>query len=137
MNFPTNRSEILPYVFSGWRLIVILAIVLIIFGMFLAHSCSNYFAGRDIGKARANVDAALNAVNGAKGTVANDKTDEALALQNVNAAVQDVISASNATDQAKAEANAAVANYIAQKAAHLPTGTTEKDLDDKLKALGE
>lgn len=124
---------------QGVKAIVVLGGLLILLGavLFLLAKCDNYLIGRDIKKARENVNVALQQVNAAKGTVANDRVDEAVALHNVNAAVQDVITASNATDQAKAEANAAAANYIAAKKAGIPTGTTEADLDAKLRALGE
>lgn len=121
------------------RIGLTVAAALVVIGavLFTLDRCSTWRANRDIDKARANVNAAMQEVNAAKATVANDRIDEALALQNVNAAVQDVVNASTATDAAKAEANAALANYKAAVEARRPTGTTEADLDAKLRALGE
>lgn len=128
-----------PYSTTVWKIIGGCFAGLLLIGavLFLAKSCGDWRSNRDISKARANVNAALVAVNAAKEVVGNDRVDEAVALDHVKQAANDVITTSNATDQAKTEANAAVANFIAAKNANLPTGTTEADLDSKLRALGE
>lgn len=121
------------------KIVVILVTALVVIGgvLFGLHSCGNFFSNRDINKARENVNAALEEVNQAKATVANDRVDEAIALEKVKVAANDVIEASNATDEAKQAVNKAVANYEAAVKAKVPTGTTEADLDAKLKALGQ
>ncbi len=128
-----------PYSPTVWKAIgtCVAGLFLIAGILFLAKSCGDWRSNRDINKARANVNAALAAVNKGKEVVGNDRVDEAVALDHVKQAANDVITASNAADVAKTEANAAVANFIAAKNANLPTGTTEADLDAKLKALGE
>lgn len=120
-----------------WKIVGYCLIGLLLLGavLFTMDKCGGYFSSRDIDKAKANLNAALANVNAAKDVVVNDRIDEAVVLEQVKQAANDVITASNATDQAKAEANAAVANYIAAKNANRPTGTTEADLDAKMRAL--
>lgn len=112
-------------------------LVLLGFVLFVVDQCDSKIAHSKIDKARANVNAALEQVNAAKATVANDRVDEAVALDHVKSAANDVITASNATDDAKAQANAALANYNAAVAAKQPTGTTAEDLQRKLDALDQ
>lgn len=128
-----------PYSAKVWRAIVYVAIGLLLLAvvLFVFDKCGSYWSSRDIKKAQENVNIAMNAVNAAKGTVSNDRVAEAVALEQLKEATNDVVNASTATDEAKAEANAALANYIAQKASNKPTGTTEADLQKKLEALGQ
>tara|TARA_R110000868_G_scaffold57443_1_gene177361 strand:- start:60 stop:461 length:402 start_codon:yes stop_codon:yes gene_type:complete len=116
--------------------VTVACVAALILGWYLLTQVNSCRTNREIDKARANVNAALANVNASKGTVANDRVDEAVAIEKVKEAVNGAIAASTATDQAKAETNAAVANYEAAKKAGQPTGTTEADLDAKLKALG-
>lgn len=120
-----------------WKAIIYGAIGLVLLGiiLFTFDRCGSYWSSRDIKKAKENVNIAMNAVNAAKGTVANDRVDEAVALEQLKEATNDVVNASTATDEAKAEAQQALANYVAQKASNRPTGTTEEDLRKKLEAL--
>lgn len=120
-----------------WKVAGVCLGLLVLLGavLFGIHSCGTYLDNRGVSKARANVNAALQQVNAQKAVIANDRVDEAVAIDHVKQAANDVITASNATDQAKAEANAAVANYVQAKQANVPTGTTEADLQRKLEAL--
>lgn len=142
LDSPTTTEKVIT-AFKGWPLAVRIGVPLLILAiaiggiLFAIDRIGGVFSTHDINKARANVNAALVAVNAAKGTVANDKVDEAVALEKVKEAANDVVAASNATDAAKQAANQAVANFIAAKNANVPTGTTEADLDAKLRALGE
>jgi thioesterase domain-containing protein len=122
-----------------WKIVGLCVAGLVLIGivLFTFQTCGNYFSGRDINKARANVNAALVEVKAAKEVVANDRVDEAVALDHVKQAANDVVSASTATDEAKTAANQAVANYEAAVKEKRPTGTTEADLDEKLRALGQ
>ncbi len=128
-----------PPTAQGWKAIagVVVLIAIIVLILFTMDKCGGYWSNRNIDKLKANVNAALADVNNAKGTVSNDKVDEAVALEKVKQAANDVITASNATDQAKTEANQAVANYIAAKNANRPTGTTEAQLDEALRKLDQ
>jgi len=128
-----------------WRLapavkaIIVVVALTVIIGviLFASDRISGWWSTRDINKARANVNAAMNDVKNAKDVVVNDRVDEAVALEKVDEAVKEVIEASTATDEAKEEARKAMANYNAAVAAGRPTGTTEADLDAKLRALGQ
>jgi hypothetical protein len=126
-----------PYKPATWYTILCLVVALVVLALvlFLSDRCGGYFASHDIGKARANVNAGLSEVNAAKQGVANDRVDEAVALDHVKQAANEVIAASNATDQAKTEANKALANYQIAVNANVPTGTTAEDLQRKLEAL--
>lgn len=121
------------------RIAVPLVLLLVLIGgvLFGLDRLSTYRLNRAIEKAKANVNAALKEVDAAKAVVSSDKVDEAVALDHVKQAEQEVIAASNATDQAKAEANAALVNYVTAKNANIPTGTTEADLQRKLDALNQ
>jgi hypothetical protein len=140
LDAPTKTERVIA-MWKGWpmwaRAGVPVVILLFVIGaaLFTSSKISNAWNNYQVNKARANVNAAMVAVNDAKKVVANDRVAEAVVLEQVNAATKDAIAASNATDQAKAEANAAVANFIAAKKANVPTGTTEADLDAKLRAL--
>ena len=116
----------------GIGLLVLLGVVL--FGI---SKCDNWRTQRAIDKAKANFNGAMANVNAAKDTVANDKVNEAVAVNAVAAAAKDVIAASDATDAKKAEAAKAVADYENAKNANLPTGITEADLRRRLDALDD
>lgn len=128
-----------PYKPSTWKAIIVSAVLLAVIGVTLLFSdrCGTYFGDRSIRKGLENVNAAMANVNAAKAVVGNDRVDEGVVVEQVTQAVSDVIAASNATDQAKTEANAALANYRASVNANRPTGTTQADLEKKLAALDQ
>lgn len=131
-------SDLLPpYTPRVWKAIGIAIGLLILLAavLFVSDRITGWWSTRTIDRAKGNVANALNAVNGAKEVVANDRIDEAVAVENVKRAVQDVVNASNASDAAKTATNAALANYEAAKKANKPVGTTEQELLDKLNEL--
>ncbi len=105
--------------------------------LFTFDRCGTYWGNRGLDKYKANVNKALEAVKTGKDVVGNDRVDEAVALEKVAEATKDAINASNASTEAQTATNHALANYIEAKKAGLPTGTTEADLDEKLRGLGE
>lgn len=128
-----------PYSPKVWKAIglCLIGLVIIAILLFASDRISNWWNSRGIDKAKANVNAALEAVNAQRSVVATDRVDEALALQNVNVAVKGVIEASNATDAAKQAANEALAKYENAHRANVPVGTSEEILREKLRALDE
>lgn len=121
------------------KAIAFCAVLLVIIGgiLFTVHTVRNYRARKQIEQGIANVNAAMKQVANAQMVVGGDKVAENRAVEDFKESANTVIEASTATDEAKAEANAAVANFIATKNANRPTGTTEEDLKRKLEALGQ
>lgn len=128
-----------PYSTKVWRAILYCAVGLAILAiaLFAASKIRTYITNRSIEKARANVNLALKEVANAQVIVTGDKVAENRAIEDVKVAANAAIEASLATNQAKAEAAQAVADYEAAKKAGVPTGTTEAQLDEKLRALGQ
>lgn len=119
------------------KIAVPLGVLLLVVGfvLFNIDRLERWTGTRAIDHAKTNVNIALADVNAGKAVVANDRVNEAVAVEQVKQAANDVITASNATDDAKAAAKQAVANYVAAKQANVPTGTTEEDLQRKLDEL--
>jgi hypothetical protein len=111
-------------------------LILICAALFGIDRYDHYRSQRAIDKARANVNAALADVNVAKQVVANDRVNEAVAVEQVKQAANDVLAASNASEAAKTETNKALANYAASVNANVQ-GTTANDLQRKLDALDQ
>lgn len=128
-----------PYTPTVWKIIGSSVAGLVLLGavLFTVSKCDNWRSNRAIDKARANVNAAMQNVNAAKAVVSNDAVNEAVAVQQFKDAVNDAVILSNATDAAKVETNKAAANYATAVNENRPVGTTEDDLNRKLKVLDQ
>jgi hypothetical protein len=76
-------------------------------------------------------------VNAAKQTVDGDRVEEAVAIEKVKQATNQALQASDATEAAKQAVNEALVKYQAAVNANRPTGTTQADLEAKLRELGQ
>lgn len=121
-----------PYTPKVWKILVYCVMGLVLLGIILfgVHSCNDWWAKRQINKAKQDVNIALQELANAKAAV--DPHAESAAIEKLKEATNTALAASAATDEAKAETNAALANYKAARNANRPTGTTEADL---LKAM--
>lgn len=130
-------------VYKRWPLAVRIAVplvtLLVVIGivLFSIAKFDTWRANRSLRQAKANVNVAMQNVNAAKAVVSNDAVNEAVAVEQFKDAVNTAVALSNATDQAKEETKQAAANYAAAVNANRPLGTTEDDLDKKLRALDQ
>ena len=110
--------------------IVLLGIVL-----YIASATSEWWSGRQIDKLKANVNAATKELEQSQANVAKAKQEEQLALQNVNAAVADYTTKTNATDAAKAETDRALRNMANAVNANRNVNLNISDLEKRLNEI--
>lgn len=121
-----------PYTPKVWKIIFYCVIGLTLLGLILfgIDRCSTWNQNRKLNNAKQEVNVALQELANAKAAV--DPHAESAAIEKLKEATNTAIEATTATDEAKAETNAALANYKAARNANRPTGTTEAEL---LKAI--
>lgn len=129
---PTIWDKIRPY--KKWLIYGGLAILLI--GLATGfYSCgSNYFFKRDIEKKKEAVNAALGEANKVAANIAAEKEAAKQIAENVNAATQDYLQATNTTDATRANVNAAVERM--KQAANSKTGNfNAAEVEEAMKGL--
>lgn len=104
---------------------------LVLFGI---DRCSTWRTNRDIEARKANVNAALANIANVEANIAFDKGRQEEQKAAVNAATQDYLMAVNATDEARSEVNAALANVEKAKNAN-QANVSIRELEEKLKRL--
>lgn len=108
--------------------------LLLILGWYLLTVGETWYGNRQIDKLKANVNAALQAVNAARQQVNQDKVEENRALEDVKTATNQYVEAVNATNSARAETNRALTNLSSAVNANHPVGVTvdqvQRQLDD-------
>lgn len=117
-----------PYSPKVWKIIIGIIVLAIV--LFAADRISTWNSKRKLNNAKQEVNVALQELANAKAAV--DPHAESAAIEKLKEATNTALTASGATDEAKAETNAALANYKAARNANRPTGTTETEL---LKAM--
>lgn len=126
-----------PYTPKVWRIIGICAGALFVLGLvlFTLDKCSSYFTNRDIEKRKANVNAILSNIQAVEsGQIV--ATKEQLAAEKAKAELEtkELLENIEATDAAKAETNAALANLANAKSKDA-TNSSVKNLEDALRKL--
>jgi len=110
-----------------WFIIGGLSLALIL-GWAVLTAYQNHESRKAITDARANVNTALQKVTDAQANVANDKVNEAVAVQEFHDAVNTYTNAVNATNEQKWAVNQAIANVDKAVNANVPVGITAEDV---------
>ncbi len=99
-----------------------------------ASSCSDK---RQVNKLRANMNAIGKQLANAQANAEADNIDVAVKTQQYKETANAVLVAANASEQIKANTNAALANLDKTIAANLPVETTATQIEDQLKDLDQ
>lgn len=125
-----------PYTPKVWKTLAIAVGLLIVIGLvlFTVQQCGNWREQREIDKARANVNAALSNLSNAQANKVQAEKDLAIAEQIAKDAAQDVVKASEASEEAKKVTNQALANITVAQGVNTQNTNVQtlKDILDKL-----
>lgn len=119
------------------RIVLYCVLGLVVLGgvLFGIDRCSNWRTNRQIDKARANLNAATQELKQAHANLESDKIDEAVKIEKVKEAGNNVANAIQTTEAGKVEIQKATANLANVIAANKPSGVNEMDLQKRLDDL--
>lgn len=136
---PTKFERLLKWVQTPKGIKVALyclgALVLLGGILWAVSATQEWWSGRQIDKLKANVNVATKELEQSQANVAKAKQDEQLALQNVNVAVADYTTKTNATDAAKAETDRALRNMANAVNANRNVNLNISDLERRLSEI--
>ncbi len=103
--------------------------------LFTFDKCSTWNSNRKIENARKDVSAALSNLANAQANLTTDRIEEARRVEDVKVATNTLLEAQNASEEARTQTNATLANLSNAINANRPVGTTAEDLERRLNEL--
>ncbi len=123
--------------FKYKRVLIYSLLGLILFAgvLFAMDRYENWRRNAQINKARQDVNVAMQDLANVKSNVNADKDKASQAVANLQMATNTLVSATDASEAARTQTNAALANVAQAVNANLPTNTTADDLKRQLDGL--
>ena len=123
--------------FKYKRVLIYSLLGLILFAgvLFAMDRYENWRRNAQINKARQDVNVAMQDLANVKSNVNADKDKASQAVANLQVATNTLVSATDASEAARTQTNAALANVAQAVNANLPTNTTADDLKRQLDGL--
>ena len=122
--------------FTQWRIVFILAGILVVFGaiLFTYDACGTYHSNRGNEKRKANINAALSNIAEKEATVANIKTEIAVEKEGVKVETEQLLKDTFTSNEKRVATNQALANLDAAQNANA-TNSSVADLEKLLREL--
>lgn len=118
------------------KLVLVLAAIggLVALVLFTVDYCGSWSTNRENEKRKANINAGMANIANKQSTIANLETEVAIEKERVRQETETHLTTVNATEQVKAETNAALSNLAAAKNANT-TNSSVRQLEDVLRRL--